>query len=141
MKTEKSYFCNCLYFSAGSLARNLTRLAEDAFAKTGLSPSHAFSLLAILKQPGISPSQVAKELHMTPSTITRFLDKLEQKGFINRELEGKSYSLFGTDKGLSRQSELEAAWQQLLKNYNDLLGADLAATLASQIYDASVKLQ
>lgn len=141
MSSEKSYFCNCLYFAAGSLSRNLTRLAEEAFSNSGLAPSHAFALLSILRTPGISPGDVAKELHMSPSTITRFLDKIEQKGLIQRNLSGKTYALVPTEKGHALKTVLEQSWQKLFQDYNQIIGKELAASLAEQIYDASEKLK
>ena len=141
MTEGKSIFCDCLYFSANSLARNLTRLAEESFAPTGLAPSHAFALMAINRVPGVSPSEVAKEMHMTPSTITRFLDKLEKKGLIQRISEGKSSRLHPTQKGAALNDDLEKAWRHLLSEYNAVLGEKAAAGLSGVVYDASELLK
>ena len=137
MADDRSYFCDCLYFSANSLARNLTRIAEEAFAKTGLAPSHAFALMSINRNPGTNPSDVAKEMHMTPSTITRFLDKLETRGLISRRSEGKSSSLWPTERGKEMQPDLEQSWNELLNSYNEKIGKEAAAGLARVAYDAS----
>lgn len=141
MENNKSIFCDCLYFSANSLARNLTKLAEDAFAVTGLAPSHAFALMVINRKPGVSPSEIAKEMHMMPSTITRFLDKLELKGYISRNSEGKTSELFPTEKGKEIYPKLGEAWYSLLENYNSIIGKEEAAELATRLYDASEKMK
>jgi len=31
-------YCRCLYYAANALARNISRLGEDAFVRTGLAP-------------------------------------------------------------------------------------------------------
>ena len=134
---EKSKFCNCLYFSANALARNLTRMAEEQFLSTGLAPSYAFSLMVINEQPGVAPKEVARQLHMKPSTITRFLDKLVQKGLIYKEQAGKSISLYPTDEGLGMQENLASNWKKLHGSYSEVLGVQAANGMAKVIYDAN----
>lgn len=133
---ERSFFCNCLYFSTNSLARSLTRLAEDAFASTGLAPSYAFVLISINRNPGMTPSGLAKEMHMQPSTITRFLDKLESKGYLTRSYEGKSSKVFPTDKSNGINEQLLDAWKSLNENYRELLGNNMAHLLENNISEA-----
>ena len=72
---------SCLYFTANALAREVTRLADDSFAETGLSPSHAFLVMVAANSPGIGPSELGDGLHLAPSTITRFIEALEHRGF------------------------------------------------------------
>ncbi|WP_258102743.1 MarR family winged helix-turn-helix transcriptional regulator [Marinoscillum sp. MHG1-6] len=141
MKDEKSIFCECLYFSANSLARNLTKLAEEAFAPTGLAPSYAFTLMVVNRNPGVTPSEIAREMHMTPSTITRFLDKLESKGYIIRASDGKKSLIQPTEKSLSKNEELSSAWTQVFEGYNKTLGAEFSYRLATEIYNASESLK
>ena len=142
MKEERSYFCNCLYFSASSFARNMSRLADEAFAGTGWAPSYAFVLMTVNRHDGgISPSAIAKEIHLTPSTVTRLLDKLEQKKMIVRHSEGKSSIVSATEKSRKIQEELMEAWNGLFNKYNDLLGVDVAKKLTVELYDSSEKIK
>ena len=64
---------SCLFFSAGKLARVIGNTADDAFRITGLSPSHAFLLHIVNQNRGIHQKIIGEMLHMTPSTITRFV--------------------------------------------------------------------
>ncbi len=138
---QKSYFCNCLFFSAGAFARGMSRLAEEAFAPTGLTSSYAFVLLIVLQHDkGVSPSVIAKELHLTPSTVTRLLDKLEMKKLVSRTYEGKSTLVKATPQGMSKETELQNAWKNVYDRYTALLGKTTSEKLAEQIYDASMKL-
>ena len=43
--------CSCLYFTSNKLNRILNKMAEEEFLKTGLSPSHALTLMNIDFQP------------------------------------------------------------------------------------------
>ena len=79
MKTTESKYCKCLYFTANALARKIEKLALESWSKIGLSPSHAYLLLLVLEEPGIQPTGIAEQLQLQPSTITRLLEKMEEK--------------------------------------------------------------
>ncbi|MFA9377831.1 MAG: MarR family winged helix-turn-helix transcriptional regulator [Lachnotalea sp.] len=111
----------CLFFSSCKLARILGKTADDEFKMTGLSPSHAFLLYIVNNNNGIQQKQIGELLHMTPSTITRFIEKLENKELVTRKAEGKNVFIFYTEKGKSLQGEIEKAWEQIHRLYTDIL--------------------
>jgi len=142
MKNDKSYFCNCLFFSSASFARNMSKLAEEAFAKTGWSSSHAFVMITVNRSDeGVTPTEIARELHLTPSTVTRLIDKLVQKEMVKRQFEGKHSLVSATEKSKAINDELMAAWNTLYGRYQDLLGKAFSDGLAEQLYDASEKIK
>ncbi|RYY97204.1 MAG: MarR family transcriptional regulator, partial [Chitinophagaceae bacterium] len=94
MKSSCSRFAQCLYFMSGALARKVEKLAQESWAPVGLSPSHAYLLLATLDEPGIGPGALAGQLQLQPSTITRLMQKLEEKKLIVRTTEGKLTSVY-----------------------------------------------
>ncbi|MDR7071521.1 MarR family winged helix-turn-helix transcriptional regulator [Fictibacillus barbaricus] len=132
---------NCLYFTVNKLSRAITRMAEDSFKKTGLSPTHAFCLMLVNNKPGISQSELAEQLHMMPSTITRFIDKLVMKGLIERKAEGKRSFIFPTDDGENTQQEIRAAWKDLFQTYSAILGEEESRLLTALIREAGNKLE
>ena len=75
-------FCRCLFYAANALARTITRLSDDAFARTGLAPSLGFVLITVNRQPGVQPSEVAEIMMLDPSTVTRLVEKLQGKGLV-----------------------------------------------------------
>jgi DNA-binding MarR family transcriptional regulator len=99
----------------------LGKKAEEEFKVTGLSPSHAFLLLIVNNKSGIQQKQIGELLHMTPSTITRFIEKLESKQLVARKSEGKNVYIFNTEKGLKLQEEIEKAWSRVHESYTDIL--------------------
>lgn len=90
MTKAKSILHHCLYFTANSLARVITRLAEEEFRRTGLSPSHAFVMMLVNDHPGIGQKELCAQLHLAPSTVTRFIDALVQRGYLTRHADGKA---------------------------------------------------
>ena len=115
---------DCLFFSSAKLARVLGKTADDAFSKTGLSPSHALLLYIVNQNGEIHQKEIGERLHLTPSTITRFVEKLEGKRLVSRKTNGKNVYICTTEKGLLLQSEIIIAWNDLHTVYEDILTED-----------------
>ena len=98
MKTSDSKYCSCLYFTANALARKVEKIAIESWKKVDLSPSHAYLLMLSLEEPGIQAGQLAEQLQLTPSTVSRLLQKLETKKLIIRAAEGKQTNVYPTQK-------------------------------------------
>jgi DNA-binding MarR family transcriptional regulator len=135
------FFNNCLYFTVNKLSRAITKMAEDSFAKTGLSPTHAFLMMLVIEKPGISQSELAEALHLKPSTITRFVDKLVEKGFIERKTEGKRSLNYPTVKGNEILKDIKEGWKILFRSYSDILGEEEGKALNTLINEAGNKLE
>jgi DNA-binding MarR family transcriptional regulator len=111
MKTSCSQFAQCLYFMSGALARKVEKLAQESWKPVGLSPSHAYLLLAVLQEPGIKPGTLAEQLQLQPSTITRLMQKLEEKKLIVRTSEGKITNVYPTPKAKELQPRMNGCLQ------------------------------
>jgi DNA-binding MarR family transcriptional regulator len=131
----------CLYFTANRLARTVTKMADDAFRPTGLSPAHAFALMLVNAQPGQSQSGLTEKLAIASSTLTRFIDQLEHRGLVERNVQGKNSFLFPTAKGKGLQRELEKCWQGLYHRYSEILGYKEGDQLARKVGAASSCLE
>lgn len=138
---EKELLQCCLYFTANSLARVMTTLAEDAFRSTGMAPNYAFLLMLVCEKPGTSQKEIGEHLQLSPSTITRFVDKLVAKGYMTRTNEGKTTLLQPTSKGLGMLDEIYASWARLYKQYSDILGEDEGKSLTEATWKATLKLE
>lgn len=89
----------CLFFTANALARTITRMGEEEFAAVGMTPSYAFLLTLVFEQPGITQKELAARLQLAPSTVSRFVEALERKGYLSREVRGRETCVFPTRPG------------------------------------------
>ena len=140
MTKSQNILHNCLYFTANSLARVISRMAEEEFRKTGLSPSHAFLMMLVTDTPGIGQSELCDRLHLAPSTVTRFIDTLVHKGYLTRQSEGKASRVYATPSGEGLRSPIEDAWCSLHQRYAKVLGLQQGDDLTALIDEAGRKL-
>ena len=131
---------HCLYFTANTLARVISRMAEKEFRHTGLSPSHAFLMMLVNDHPGIGQKELCKQLYLAPSTVTRFIDALVHKGYLTRQTDGKLSRVYSTEAGQALQGDIDDAWKNLHQRYAKILGLKYGDALTAMIDDASTKL-
>lgn len=134
---NKQYQECCLYFTANSLSRLITTMADDAFRITGLSPSYGHLMLTLIEQPGLSQNELSHIMNLQPSTMTRFIDKLIILGFVERVQQGRSAFIHPTEKGIALRPQIDKALADLFSKYCEVLGKDFAVKLTSDISKAS----
>lgn len=140
MKTSDSKYCQCLYFTANALARKIEKLAQESWGKVDLSPSHAYLLMLSIEEPGIQPTALAEHLQLQPSTITRLIDKLEEKKFLVRITEGKITNVYPTPKGKDMLPRLRECLNEFYNSYSAVLGKEESARLVQSMGKMADKL-
>lgn len=134
------YLKECLYFTANRLGRVITKMAEDEFASSGLSPTAAFLLMAVYENDGISQKELGQILHHQPSTVTRLIEKLAAKGLLYNRVEGRLSLIHVTEKGKALEETINACWINLRNRYTAILGEESDA-LSFQLDDVSDRLE
>jgi len=120
-------FERCLYFNSNALARTVTRIWTEAYRQFDLSPAHAFLLRVVLAKPGLLPRELADELNLSRSTITRFLDSLEKRELLIRkpaETDGRELQVFPTQAAIAIHQQLERTGENLTKLVGTITGND-----------------
>lgn len=124
MKTSESKFCSCLYFTTNALARKVEKLAVESWKKIGLAPSHAYLLKLVIDEPGMQAGVLAEQLQLTPSTITRLIEKLEEKKLVTRVTEGKTTNVFPTQKAKELKPQIKQCIEEFHEKYVKILGKE-----------------
>ena len=134
-------FERCLYFNINALARRVNKIWEQAFDELGLSPAHAYLLRLVLDQPGISQGRIAEELKLEKSTVTRFVDSLQQRDYLNRTKSGREVEIMPTQKCRKIARQLQARGDALYKEMTGLIGKRNLADLVKQLRKTSDELK
>ncbi len=141
MKTGHSRYGQCIYFASNALARKTEKLAVSVWKRAGLSPSHAYLLMIVLDEPGVQPGALSAELHLTPSTITRLIEKLEAGKLVVRTAEGKATSVYPTAKSREMKPMLLECVDEFYKSCVALVGKEECIRFVNSINRIGDKLQ
>ncbi|MFH2093965.1 MAG: MarR family transcriptional regulator [Pseudomonadota bacterium] len=125
---------SCLFFNTNALSRNLLKLAQMEFNPLDISPAHASLMLLVYDNPGISPKKLSQSLHLTPSTITRFMDVLVKKDLLIRKTKGKLAFIYPSANGLEFKAPIAQAYIRLYDRYTKILGTQTALRLSHMQY-------
>ena len=134
-------YCQCLYYTANALSRTLTRLADEEFSVTGLTSSYAFVLMLVNRTPGIQPTEISRKMLLSPSTVTRLIEKLESKQLVQRNCCGRVTRVMPMKKSLEMDGMIRDAWHKFHKRYTFLLGEDHSRNLSAMLLDAGRKIE
>jgi MarR family transcriptional regulator, organic hydroperoxide resistance regulator len=129
-----------MYFSSQAMARKIEKLASEVWKKVDLSPSHAYLLMMVLDEPGIQPSALVEELLLTPSTITRLMEKLEEKKLLIRTTEGKLTNVYPTPRAKELQPRLKECLEEFYKTYSNVLGKEESSQMVQRMNKITDKL-
>jgi DNA-binding MarR family transcriptional regulator len=118
----------------------MTRMAGEEFAVVDLSPSHAFIVMTVNKNPGILAGELAEIMMLTPSTVTRLVDKLEMKHLVKKHTEGRSTMIYPTPGSIEINDAIKAAWFKLYGRISAILGEENSRVLTEKVYKAAIDL-
>ena len=145
MKEQKcsadASYAACLYYSANTLARLMGKMADEAFTPAGLSASYAVLMMTVTAEPGICPRDISQHMQLSPSTVTRLIEKMEYRGLLLRKSTGKFTEVCPTEAGLEMVPVIQQAWQSLQRHYESLLGVQEARDLVCQMTAAVAKIE
>lgn len=140
MKTSNSKYSKCIYFTSNALARKVEKLAIASWKQVDMSPSHGYLLMLLLEEPGMQPGNIAAQLQLTPSTITRLIEKLEARKLLVRTSEGKISNVYPTPKAKELLPQLKACVQDFSEAYSKVLGKEETVKLIQGMNKFSDKL-
>lgn len=129
-----------MYFVANALGRRIERLAMETWKQVDLSPSHAYLLILVIEEPGIQPTAISEQLILSPSTITRLIEKLEDKELATRTTEGKLTKVFPTAKAKDLYPKLQECLGHFIENYSNILGKEESLQMVTNMAHLADKL-
>lgn len=102
-----------LWIRLARIRRKYERAATERLRSWNLSLAQFDLLTALRVSEGTTQFDLAKQLLVTQGNITQLLEKLEQRGLLTRQQEGRTKCLLLTEQGRQLLSELvptHVAW-------------------------------
>ena len=98
-------------------------MAEESFNKMDICPTHGFLMVLLQEdEEGLSVNKISETLTIAPSTVTRFVDKLVSKGYVERIKTGKQSFTRMTKEGKNIMPEVYACWGEIFKKVESMAG-------------------
>lgn len=144
MDYDGGMFDRCLYFNVNALARIVNKQWTKAFSEFELSPAHAYMLRVVLSHPGITQKQLASELKLEKSTITRFIDALSLRGLVIRKttgIDGREQNIYPTKEATKIHKLLEQKGDELYKQMIDSIGHGQLTALVKKLKQSENSLK
>ncbi|MBB6672068.1 MarR family winged helix-turn-helix transcriptional regulator [Cohnella nanjingensis] len=138
---DDSFLSSCMFFTANRLGRAITKIAEEEFAPTGLTPMYGYLIRLVNSAPGITQKELSEKLSIAPSTLTRFIDKLETKQLVERKVHGKTVLVYPMPKGQALEGEIRNASKRLKARYEAVLGEEFATRMSMDLISTSEHLE
>lgn len=96
--------------------------------------------MMVIQEPGMQPSLLADHLQLQPSTVTRLIEKLEERKLVVRTTEGKITNVYPSPKGKEMLPKLKECLHEFYNSYSSILGKEESAKLVQQMGRVADKL-
>ena len=125
----------CTNFKLRQLLRSVSRLYEAQMAPTGIKTTQ-YSLLSHLLTLGpVAPSELAQQMGLDASTLTRNLRPLIDQGYAAQGpgADARSRRITLTDAGRAKHAQAKQHWKRAQLSLNERLGAEQVVALHTMI--------
>jgi DNA-binding MarR family transcriptional regulator len=124
--------CECLLGRVRKLDRVLTGIYDAEFRPFGLKATQINLLVLVAKAGPIRRIEIAKELHLDPSTLTRNLKIMLTNGWIKEIADGedgRGLPVEVTPQGRDLLNQIGPSWRNAQTRTQKLIGDEGAALL------------
>jgi len=124
LKAAREIASRCTGVRLRMLGRVVSGLYDDALRPHGLRVGQLNILVFVTLKENASPKEIARDLCMEKSTLSRNLERMESRGWIARhEAEkGRGLTVVPTAAGLRVLGKVLPAWRSAQESVRDLLG-------------------
>ncbi|MCO7177075.1 MarR family winged helix-turn-helix transcriptional regulator [Sporolactobacillus kofuensis] len=117
-----TFMNNCIYFTASHLFRELERLASESFAPTSMAPAYTYIMLMINANDGLTMTELADAFDYEQSTLSRMVQKLVSRGWIEKKRRGHQIHLYITTSAVDILPVMENALNQFRTLSDEMMG-------------------
>ena len=132
----------CTNLKLRQLMRRVTRHYDLEVGKTGLKGTQYSLLSYVVKLGPLRPGDLARQMKVDASTLTRNLKPLVAAGWLEMApgSDGRSRLVSVTDAGREKRAEAQRRWRVAQDGLNELLGAERVLALHALIDESLERL-
>jgi DNA-binding MarR family transcriptional regulator len=132
----------CTNLKLRQLMRRVAAHYDAEVGKSGLKGTQYSLLSYVLKLGPVRPADLAAEMRVSPSTLTRNLRPLVEAGLIEvlPGVDARSRLVSVTAAGRGRRQEAQRRWRVAQEGINEMLGAQRVVQLHALLDDCLARL-
>jgi DNA-binding MarR family transcriptional regulator len=136
IKIAEAMAAECIAVRVRFVGRIVTSLYDRLLRKFDIKVNQASILVFLTIHSGSGPGDIGKALRMEKSTVSRNLDRMRKKGWIEIEVrdEGPSQVVCVTEKGNNLLLEIHGEWRKAQESARKLLGTEGVRSV-NDLYD------
>jgi DNA-binding MarR family transcriptional regulator len=120
---------NTFHSSVNSFSRTLSAFFDDRLSRFNLATSYIELMILMRKNGGVSQKDIASQLSLAPSTVTRFVEKLKNQGYLTKQRDGRNMTIELTDDGRRVSADMEREYESVVQDIRDLMGEKYLETV------------
>ena len=132
---------NNFHSSVSSFSRTLTSFFDERLSRFNLATSYIELMILMKDNDPMSQKEIAEQLSLAPSTITRFLDKLKKEKYLTKKRDGRNMTIELTAKGRQVSSEMDTEYRAVVEEVRDLMGDKYLETVGKLLEYGSAELE
>jgi DNA-binding MarR family transcriptional regulator len=128
----------CTNLKLRQLMRQVTRHFDAELGKSGLRTTQYSLLSCVFKRGPMRPVDISRLLRIEPSTMTRNLKVLVERGWLTVEAgsDARSRLVSLTEEGRATRMDAQRRWHGAQMAINDILGAERVIALHALLDEA-----
>ena len=120
-----------MHSAANHFSREISRFFDSYFEEHQLATSYIQVLRLIEKNKSLTQKEIADRMNLAPSTITRFIGKLDKMGLVEKSRAGKEMSVHIQEKEISTVKQLVSLLNKAERDLEEILGSKYVETTSA----------
>lgn len=117
-----------MHFTVNSFAREVGKIFDIHLKPLDIAPSYADLLMLLSDNDGLQQQEIADEMNLAPSTITRFIAKLEKEHLVKKRKKTGRSDVILTETGVKETEKIKKKYRDAVQELEQLLGKKFVAT-------------
>lgn len=130
-----------MHSAANHFSREISRFFDSYFEEHQLATSYVQVLRLISEHQTVTQKEIADSMNLAPSTITRFIGKLEKMGLVKKTRAGKEMSVHISDGETVKVKQLVSLLKEAERDLEELLGSKYIETTSALLNYGAKEIQ
>ena len=117
-----------MHATINSFSREISSFFDNHFKDEDLATSYIELLIILLDDDALPQQEIAELMNLAPSTITRFVKKLEKRGLVKKKKDEGKVKVLLSDEGVKAAKRYRKSYRSAVKSLERVLGNKFVET-------------